>query len=59
MNKHNGYVIKNIHTNTRRPGIIYAELHDGSGLLLAATLEMCIERVKKYVGILDKGSSNP
>ena len=43
------YEIKNVHTNSRHPGYVYAELHDSTGLLLAATLGICVDRLSGYV----------
>jgi len=44
--KKNKYVIKDILTNDRHPGKIYARLYDSDELICSATLDYCIERVK-------------
>jgi hypothetical protein len=44
--------IKNIHTNTAYPGCVYAEVWIGGELCLAATLDLCCERVERVAGII-------
>lgn len=49
MNTKTELVIKNIHTNSRKPGIIYASVYDGDELVCSATLDYCHARIKCMV----------
>ena len=62
------WVIKNIRTNARHPGYIYAELHDmeqpeGQRIMVGATLGYCFEAARvrgaKAVLIEDIDSISP
>lgn len=41
--------IRNIHTNTAHPGVIYAELYRGNDLVCSATLDYCNARAKGII----------
>lgn len=50
------YEIKNIHTSTRHPGIVYACLYFKGELEFSATLKMCCERILENLS--KKGNSS-
>jgi hypothetical protein len=41
--------IKNIHTHARFPGVIYAEVHDDTGMICSATLDYCVNKVSLHI----------
>lgn len=41
--------IRNIHTNTAHPGVIYAELFRGDEIICSATLDYCNARAKGII----------
>lgn len=41
--------IRNIHTNERFPGNIYAEVYDGGKMICAATLQYCCGRITSMI----------
>jgi hypothetical protein len=43
------YVVKNIHTNDKHPGEIFTDVYDDSGLLISASLDYCIRRIKESI----------